>query len=64
MGGPWLEGTDSFGLLAWGPIMWGPIILLAWPCMMFFTMLGYFTATFARCLLVSFWFSCQQMMVG
>ena len=47
MGGP-LEGTDSLGLLAWGPSMWGPIMRLAWPCMMFFTMFGYFTATFCN----------------
>jgi len=32
--------------------------------MMFFTMFGYFTATFAKCRFVSFWFSCQQMIVG
>jgi hypothetical protein len=32
--------------------------------MIFFTMFGYFTATFAKCRFVSFWFSCQQMIVG
>ena len=48
-GGPGREPPGaSFGRLAWGPIMWGAIILLAWPCMMFFTMLGYRWATFCK----------------